>query len=231
MSMEQCWALMGNGSRCVEPAIPESRFCQYHARNGGPSPLWIWRPLAPEAPAAAPEPPAVPAAPDLPASAETPGDPIGWFPPLLQQLIMQVMADEGTPIQKANVIARLGGLYLKAARAAELARTTRELTQRVAELEKQLAAATAPGIETGSGEEARPAEEQLHLLAGVDDMPVPSSSSPEPAAHSSSDPDRILTATSPLSDPGSGVPDATRHDSRENGRSVSNASPARCASP
>src|SRR5438034_9973411 len=41
---DQCWAMNRDGSRCAEPAAAESRYCKCHGRNGGPSPLWIWRP-------------------------------------------------------------------------------------------------------------------------------------------------------------------------------------------
>src|SRR5205823_10715779 len=66
MSTEPCGAMNRDGSRCQEPPAPESRFCKYHGRNGGPSPLWIWRAPRSETTGAAPPeasgPPTVPPA-------------------------------------------------------------------------------------------------------------------------------------------------------------------------
>jgi hypothetical protein len=231
MSTEQCWAMNRDGSRCEEPATPESRFCRYHGRNGGPSPLWIWRPLVPETAVAAPEPPPAPDAPAAAASGDPQEVPMDWFVSLLQQSRQQVMAGEGTPIQKANVIPRLGGLYLKASRAAELARTNKELMQRVAALEKRLAAANPSRVEAGAVEEARFSDERPRQLAGPDEISLPSSPSPEPAARSRHDPVPGQSAAAPLSEPGAELPDTAMRDSGGNGRPVSAASPARCASP
>jgi hypothetical protein len=48
----------------------------------------------------------------------------------------ELMASDTPPLPKAGALARLGNLYLKAVRAAELQRENRELRQRVAALEK-----------------------------------------------------------------------------------------------
>jgi len=126
-SAEQCWAMNGDGSRCTEPAPSESRFCKYHGRNGGPSPLWIWR---------APRPSGSPGS--LPAP---PAEGLAWFTALLQQAMTETMAGEGTPLQKASAVARLGNLYLKAHRSAELERANAELRRQTERLEERLAAA------------------------------------------------------------------------------------------
>src|SRR5947209_3663597 len=101
MSTEQCGAMNGDGSRCPEPAAPESRFCQYHGRNGGPSPLWIWRAPREETAAASPSPAGVTTmAPPSPLAAPAvappedragqpadapPAEGLDWFLGLLQQ--------------------------------------------------------------------------------------------------------------------------------------------------
>jgi hypothetical protein len=68
---------------------------------------------------------------------ETEPMPLAWLLDLLQQAMTEVMAGEATPVQKANAVARLGSLYLKACRVTELQRDHKALTQRVAELEQQ----------------------------------------------------------------------------------------------
>jgi hypothetical protein len=67
-------------------------------------------------------------------------DPLGfhWLQTMLQTAMEHVMAGEGTPLQKASTIARLGNLYLKTCGVAELRQANRELTRRVAALEKHL---------------------------------------------------------------------------------------------
>ena len=62
---------------------------------------------------------------------------------LLQAAIEEVMAGDATPLQKANAVARLGGLYLKAYRVAELEEANARLRQRAAELEERTTAAEA----------------------------------------------------------------------------------------
>jgi hypothetical protein len=64
---------------------------------------------------------------------------LDWFLAMLQAAMTEVMASEGTPLQKANAVARLGNLYLKACRTKELQAANRALARRVAALEERLA--------------------------------------------------------------------------------------------
>ena len=75
-------------------------------------------------------------------SAASPGpggedDSLGWLKELLRTAMEAVMAaEEGSAIQKANTVARLGNLYLKACQVTELRQTHKALVARVAELEQ-----------------------------------------------------------------------------------------------
>jgi hypothetical protein len=64
--------------------------------------------------------------------------PLDWLLAMLKQAMEEAMASEAKPLQKANAIARLGNLYLKAYGAAELARENKALKQRAAALEEEL---------------------------------------------------------------------------------------------
>lgn len=78
------------------------------------------------------------------AAGDSEASPLGWLLETLQQAIEGVMANETTkPLQKANAVARLGNLYLKTYRAAELQRENKALARRIAELEACLAEAQA----------------------------------------------------------------------------------------
>jgi hypothetical protein len=59
---------------------------------------------------------------------------------LLKQAMLGVMEGDGSPLQKANALTRLGNLYLKAAGAAELMRACALLQERLAEVEQRLEA-------------------------------------------------------------------------------------------
>jgi len=64
-------------------------------------------------------------------------DSLGWLKELLRKAIEAVMAaEEGSAIQKANTVARLGNLYLKACHVTELRQTNKALVTRFAELEQ-----------------------------------------------------------------------------------------------
>lgn len=76
-------------------------------------------------------------------TADPPTEEMEWLQALLRQAMTEVMAGEGTPLQKASAIARLGNLYLKAHGAAELKRDNQELRRQTAALEERLAAAEA----------------------------------------------------------------------------------------
>jgi hypothetical protein len=94
-------------------------------------------PAVPLEPAAlAPEP--APAAPT-----EADPAPLAWLLAAVREAIEHVMAGEATPLQKANAVSRLGSLYLKTYRAAELQQENRRLKEQVAALEAHLAAAEA----------------------------------------------------------------------------------------
>jgi hypothetical protein len=62
---------------------------------------------------------------------------LDWFLSLLQQAMTGVMAGEAPPVQKANAVARLGSLYLKACQVTELKQAHQELSRRVTDLERQ----------------------------------------------------------------------------------------------
>ena len=100
---------------------------------------------------------------------------LSWFMGLLRQMMTEVMAGEAPALQKANAIARLGNLYLRAHRTAELAQANKALRRQAAALEERLAAA----------------EAQLAALA---QQPVPASSPPAPEAEAG------LLAAGPVAD-------------------------------
>jgi hypothetical protein len=91
-------------------------------------------------------------APALPGEPEE--APLDWLLAMLKAALEGVMVGDSTPLQKANMVARLGNLYLKASDASELRRANRELTCRVAALEERLAAALA--VERGEPAEPGP---------------------------------------------------------------------------
>jgi hypothetical protein len=62
---------------------------------------------------------------------------LDWFLSLLQRAMTEMMAGEAPPVQKANAIARLGSLYLKACQVTELKQAHQELSRRVTDLERQ----------------------------------------------------------------------------------------------
>jgi hypothetical protein len=74
---------------------------------------------------------------------EIEADPLDWLQTLLKQAMTEVMDGEGTPLQKAAAVARLGALYLRTHKTAELQKANKELTRRLNELEDRLAAAEA----------------------------------------------------------------------------------------
>src|SRR5262249_34752523 len=78
---------------------------------------------------------------DAPAAA--PAEGLAWFMALLQQAMTETITGEGTPLQKAGAIARLGNLYLKAQRSAELEQANTDLRRQTKRLEERLAAAEA----------------------------------------------------------------------------------------
>jgi hypothetical protein len=58
---------------------------------------------------------------------------------MLREAMAGVMAGDAAPLQKANAVARLAGLYLKACRAKELEQENKALTRRLAAAEAPLA--------------------------------------------------------------------------------------------
>jgi hypothetical protein len=73
-------------------------------------------------------------------------DPMEWLQSVLREAMEGVMAGEDPPLQKANAVARLAALFLKARQVKELEQTNKELIRRLAELEQRLAeAATQDG--------------------------------------------------------------------------------------
>jgi hypothetical protein len=65
--------------------------------------------------------------------------PMSWLLAILQEAMTGVMASDIPPLQKANTIARLGSLYLKAYRASDLEQANKALKRRVVELEAMVA--------------------------------------------------------------------------------------------
>jgi hypothetical protein len=92
-------------------------------------------------------PSAPPTIPTEPATAS-----LGWMLTMLQQVMEDVAAGTATPLQKASVLTRLGNLYLKTYRAADLQRENKTLARRVAEMEKALAAAAVGAADGGTAE-------------------------------------------------------------------------------
>lgn len=108
-----------------------------------------------------PAPPAPPSLPNDPA-------PLAWLLHTLQTAIEGVMADDAaTPLQKANAVSRLGNLYLKTHRAAELTRENKALSRRIAELEAELVTATAVAarLEALTAASPRPADDRTPAAA------------------------------------------------------------------
>jgi hypothetical protein len=119
-----------------------------------PEPQVPIEPVAPEpAPAvpvltAAPKQSAHPAASPAPAareraaaaaSPEGEDGPLDWLLATIRQATEEMMGSDARPQQKADAVARLGNLYLKTYRAAQLQKENRELKRRVVELEQALA--------------------------------------------------------------------------------------------
>jgi hypothetical protein len=71
------------------------------------------------------------------ACSETGSDrpPLDWLLTMLKQAMEETMASEAKPLQKANAIARLGNLYLKACGASELKKEIAALKRRIEQLE------------------------------------------------------------------------------------------------
>jgi hypothetical protein len=61
--------------------------------------------------------------------------PLDWLLAMLKQTMEETMASEAKPLQKANAIARLGNLYLKACGASELKKEIAALKRRIEQLE------------------------------------------------------------------------------------------------
>jgi hypothetical protein len=126
MSTQQCWAVK-DGHRCAEPVTNGNRFCAEHSHSAAPAtPLTRYREA--EAPSGAHPNPAPPTSGDQPS--------LGWLLGMLQEAMSGVMAGDIAPIQKANALSRLGNLYLKAYRAAQLQQENRTLRERAEALEE-----------------------------------------------------------------------------------------------
>ncbi len=108
-----------------------------------------------------------------PRVSEQPAEPsLDWMLAMLQEAMAAVMVGESTPLQKANALARLGGLYLRASGAAELKRVNRELNRRLSEMAKSRGTANGPGESTEpSSPASAPAE--LDRTPARTDAPLP----------------------------------------------------------
>jgi hypothetical protein len=119
--------------------------------------------------------------------------PLDWLLALLREAMVGVMADDTPHLKKANALARLGSLYLKTYKTAELERVNAELAEQIAGLEERLRAA---GVEAASGAEeavGQPRPEKVGSPAasrtGKAKRPKQGSHHrPRPAAHSSAKP-------------------------------------------
>jgi hypothetical protein len=74
-------------------------------------------------------------------------DDLAWLAGLLREMMSAVAAEEGDIMKKAGMVARLGSLFLRASKAAELKRAYKELARRNAELEERLTALEACAAE------------------------------------------------------------------------------------
>lgn len=150
-------AATGRGSESCGSAALERQMvaaqARHSRRSSPPSSL-----VPPDA-AAGPEGPGTPD-PSTAAAASEAAPSLDWFLGLLQEAMTQVMAGEATPLQKANAVARLGALYLKACRAAELEKSIPALEQRVAELEQRAAGREPPAAEANAAASRRPSPRQ-----------------------------------------------------------------------
>jgi hypothetical protein len=185
MSVEQCWALNADRSRCEEPAADGQFFCQEHDVGYGLDPIDIFclpeaemppnlvayirdccptwpfpEPsppivtIGPAAPAAVPsalegalrepEPSPAPQAAPPPVENDAGPEPLAWLMAALRRSIEEVMAADVQPLQRANTVARLSGLYLRTYRATELSQANRRLQKQVAALQARLADAETP---------------------------------------------------------------------------------------
>jgi hypothetical protein len=84
-------------------------------------------------------------------------DSLEWLPKMLREVMTAVAAEEADTLKKAGMIARLGGLLLKASGAAELKRANKELARRCGELEARLAALEAVDEEKSVTRDSVPA--------------------------------------------------------------------------
>jgi len=84
-------------------------------------------------------------------------DALDWLIALLRDAMAQVMASDEPALQKANLVARLAGHYLKAHRTAEIERANKDLRRRVAELEERVAAVETALAAPTAPDEKRPA--------------------------------------------------------------------------
>src|SRR5262245_37769791 len=99
------------------------------------------------------------APPSLLADAHAEAEPLAWLLTVLREAIVGMMADDQPPLKKANALARLGTLYLKAYCAAELKRCEAEQAERIDELDARLAALESASA-AGTEDAAHPATSQ-----------------------------------------------------------------------
>jgi hypothetical protein len=124
--------------------------------------------------------------------------PLAWLLDLLQQSLREVMESDTAPLQKANAIARLGSLYLKAYRTTELEKINRDLVKRVTAAEERTAALEAQvarqaergrnGADAWTASPGAPLSERLmdHLAAVLNGTSTPAEA-PQMAAAFPSD--------------------------------------------
>jgi hypothetical protein len=106
--------------------------------------------------------------------------PLGWLLSMLREAMVGVMADDTPALKKANALARLANLYLKAYKTADLKRTNAELVARVAELEQRL---TTSRIETASGEEEASGQSVSEQNANAAAIKPGRAKHPKPGSH------------------------------------------------
>jgi hypothetical protein len=106
-----------------------------------------------------------------------------WLLGMIKEAVTGVMASDCPPLQKAQTVHRLGGLYLKAHRAAELQRENTLLKKRLAELEPRLAALDPPNSDEEAGASRSPGQRMpVHPAQASTSVPggVTATCSPSP---------------------------------------------------
>src|SRR4051794_1479066 len=106
-----------------------------------------------------------------PEGEETDPAQLEWLLGMVQEAMAEVMGGESTPLQKANAVARLGSLYLKAYQTTALQQENQELTRKVEELEQRLAAVSAVTDEAPAAQKSAASRPRLQKLSRSRTLP------------------------------------------------------------